>query len=82
MSTIKPKSYIEIALSSIKIFGNDGTIDLAELNFMLGLALRDQMIDEDEKAVLSSIFAKAAKGKLSAKVSERIAQVKAQHGIE
>lgn len=81
MSQIKPKSYVEIALSSIKIFANDGTIDLAELNFMLGLALRDQKVDDDEKAVLSSIFAKAAKGKLSSQVSQRIAQVKALHGI-
>ncbi len=82
MNKVQPKSYIEIALSSIKIFGNDGTVDLAELNFMLGLALRDRKIDEDEKAVLSSIFDKAAKGKLSSVVSQRIAQVKAQHGIQ
>ena len=81
MNPIKPKSHIEIALSSIQVFANDGTVDLAELNFMLGLALRDQRIDDDEKAVLSSIFAKAAKGRLSAQVTERIAQVKAQHGI-
>jgi hypothetical protein len=82
LNKVQPKSYVEIALSSIKIFANDGTIDLAELNFMLGLALRDQKIDDDEKAVLSSIFEKAAKGKLSAQVSQRIAQVKAQHGIK
>ena len=82
MNKVQPKSYVEIALSSIKIFANDGTIDLAELNFMLGLALRDQKIDDDEKAVLSSIFDKAAKGKLSPQVSQRIAQVKAQHGIK
>jgi hypothetical protein len=82
LNKVQPKSYVEIALSSIKIFGNDGTIDMSELNFMLGLALRDQKIDDDEKAVLSSIFEKAAKGRLSPQVSERIAQVKAQHGIE
>ena len=82
MKKVEPKSYIEIALSSIKVFANDGTIDLGELNFMLGLALRDHKIDDDEKAVLSSIFSKAAKGKLAAQVSQRIAQVKAQHGIE
>lgn len=82
MNKVQPKSYVEIALSSIKIFANDGTIDLAELNFMLGLALRDHKIDDDEKAVLSSIFDKAAKGRLSPQVSQRIAQVKVQHGIK
>lgn len=81
MNKVQPKSYVEIALSSIKIFANDGTIDMAELNFMLGLALRDQKIDDDEKAVLSSIFDKVAKGKLSAQVAQRIAQVKLQHAI-
>ena len=41
------KSHIEIAIASIKCFTDDGTLDLSELNFLLGLALRDDRVDEE-----------------------------------
>lgn len=82
MNTIQPKSYTEIAWNAIKVFADDGTIDEGELNFLLGLALRDQIVDEDEKRVLRAIFDRAeASDALAAKVRERIASVRAQHGI-
>lgn len=82
MSPIQPKSYTEIAWSAIKVFADDGTLDEGELNFLLGLALRDKMVDEDEKRVLKSIFERAeSSSSLAAKVRERIASVRKQHGI-
>ncbi len=78
----QPKSYTEIAWSAIKVFSDDGTIDDGELNFLVGLALRDKVVDEDEKRVLKSIFDRAESStSLSAKVRERIQSVRAQHGI-
>ena len=47
-----PHSYIEIAFESVKVFSNDGELDESELAFLLGLALRDQVVDEDERRVL------------------------------
>lgn len=79
--TIQPKSHIEMALASIKVFLDDGTLDLNELNFLLGLALRDQVIDEHERAVLRNIFTQAEKGTLSAAVVARIAEVRQKHGL-
>jgi hypothetical protein len=79
--TIKPHSYIEIAYSSVSVFANDGTLDLGELNFLLGLALRDNHIDDDEKRVLAGVFARAEQGRLSAAVERRIGEVRARHGI-
>ncbi len=82
MSTIQPKSYTEIAWNAIKVFSDDGTIDEGELNFLLGLALRDKSVDEDEKRVLRAIFDRAeSSSSLAAKVRERIASVRKQHGI-
>ena len=82
MSTIQPKSYTEIAWNAIKVFADDGTIDEGELNFLLGLALRDKIIDEDEKRVLRAIFDRAeSSSSLPAKVRERINSVRKQHGI-
>lgn len=76
-----PKSYIEISYESIKVFTDDGQLDLHELGFLLGIALRDGVVDEDEKRVLGRIFKEAEKGKLQPTVRERIAEVRRKHGI-
>lgn len=77
----QPHSYIELAYSSIRVFTDDGQMDLGELNFLLGLALRDARIDEDEKRVLRKVFAQAEQGRLSTAVVARIAEVRRQHAI-
>lgn len=77
----KPHSFIEIAFESVKVFTNDGQLDLQELNFLLGLALRDKEVDEDERRVLARIFERAEKGKLAPAVKARIAEARARHAI-
>lgn len=74
-------SYLEIAYSSIRVFADDGTLDTNELSFLLGIALRDDKIDADEKRVLGSIFRKAEAGPLSRPVRERIAEVRRRYSI-
>jgi hypothetical protein len=77
----KPHSYIEIAFESVKCFTDDGNLDLTEFNFLLGLALRDDNVDDDEKRVLAKVFSQADMGTLSPTVRQRIADAKAKHGI-
>ena len=67
--SIKPKSHIEITIESMKVFLNDGQLDVAELNFLLGIALRDGGINEDERRVLR-ICGRVVLGSLS--VFERL----------
>ena len=74
-------SYIELAYSSIRVFADDGALDLGELNFLMGLALKDGQIDDDEKRVLSNIFKQVSQSQVSATVWKRIGEVKAKHGI-
>ncbi len=74
-------SYLELAYSSIKIFADDGTVDMGELSFLLGLALKDGEIDEDEKRVLRRIFQHAEKTKLSLAVRARIREARRKHSI-
>ncbi len=74
-------SYLELAYSSIKIFADDGTVDLGELNFLLGVALRDDRIDDDEKRVLGRIFEHAEKTRLSLSVRARIREVRRKYSI-
>lgn len=71
-----------IAIGSINCFTDDGTLDMEELNFMLGLALRDGKVDEDEKRVLGNIFKRIKKSEVSLRVWERIMSARKQYGIE
>ncbi|HVJ61669.1 MAG TPA: hypothetical protein VM555_03045 [Tahibacter sp.] len=75
------KSHIEIAFQSIPVFADDGQIDIGEINFLLGLALRDNTIDDDERRVLAKVFAEAEKSTLPAPVQARINEVRAKHDI-
>lgn len=76
-----PHSYIEIAFESVKVFSNDGELDESELAFLLGLALRDQVVDEDERRVLGKIFAQAEQSRLSGTMRKRIADARRLHDI-
>ncbi len=71
-------SHLEIAIASIKCFTDDGTLDIGELNYLMGLAMRDGIVDEDEKRVLGSIFGKVEEKDVSNVVWERINQIKKQ----
>ncbi len=74
-------SYLELAYSAIRVFADDGTLDMEELNFLLGVALRDDRIDEDEKRVLGNIFDQAEQTELSPAVRARIGELRRRFSI-
>ena len=74
-------SFVELAYSSIPVFADDGTLDLEELNFLLGIALKDGKIDDDEKRVLGNIFNHLGQQDVTEKVWKRMADVKKKYGI-
>lgn len=75
------KSHLEMAVASIQCFTDNGTLDLNELNFLLGLAMRDQAMDADEKRVLKSIFDQVEQKDVENVVWERMNQIKKQHAL-
>lgn len=77
----KQSSYIELAYSSIPVFTDDGTLDMEELQFLLGLALKDGQIDEDEKRVLRNIFKQVAEHDVTPKVWDRINEIKKKYDL-
>ncbi len=77
----KPPSHLEIALASIRVFSDDGQLDVAELEGLLELALRDRLVDADERRVLANIFAQAEKGDVPPEVATRIAEARRKHAI-
>lgn len=77
----KLPSHHEIAIASIHVFTDDGRLDLAELEKLLALALRDGNVDEDEKRVLGNILGRAERDGVAPEVQARIDQVRRQHGV-
>lgn len=75
------QSHTEIAVASIKCFTDDGTLDLKELEYLMGLAQRDGVIDDEEKRVLSNIFGKISQVDVSTEVWTQIGQIKQQYDI-
>lgn len=59
-------SHLDIAIESISCFSNDGTLDAGEVRRLVGLALRDEVVDDEEKRVLRNIFNKVTQGEVSA----------------
>jgi len=72
---------IELAYASFAVFADDGTIDMGELNFLLGLALKDGKISDDERRILNNIFNRIQEEDVSSEVWERIQAVRLQHSI-
>lgn len=77
----KNSSHIDLALYSIKIFANDGTIDLEELENLLTIALKDGVIDKDEKHTLANIFKKVEEWDVTPKVWNRMKEVREKYGF-
>ena len=67
--------------SFIKVFANDGVIDAAELGMLERLAMEDGKVDEQERSVLSRIFARVPAETFAPEVRDEIQRFKAEHSI-
>ena len=76
-----PDGHIELAYASFAVFADDGTIDMGELNFLMGLALRDGRVDDTEKQILAGVFNRVLEQDVTAEVWRRVQAVRKQHGI-
>jgi hypothetical protein len=67
--------------SFLVVFANDNLIDEMELAFLEKIALHDGRVDDDERAVLSNIFARAERAELDVAVRTEIEQFKRKYEI-
>ncbi|MBL6752607.1 MAG: hypothetical protein ISP90_19000 [Nevskia sp.] len=67
--------------SFLVAFANDGTIDGDELAFIKRLALRDGVVDDGERDVLSRIFARVSQAGVAPEVWQELQAFKQEHGI-
>lgn len=74
------KDFLEISYMSIEVF-KDGKLDYHELDKLIEIALKDRVIDDNERRVLESIFAKLTKEELTPAVKTRLDQIKIKYNI-
>ena len=67
--------------SFIKVFATDGVIDAGELAMLERLALEDGEVDEQERAVLSRVFARVTPEMLDPAVWAEIERFKTAYSI-
>jgi hypothetical protein len=72
---------IELAYASFAVFADDGTIDTEELSFILGLALKDGKVTEEERRILNNVFNRIREEDVGPQVWERIQAARLQHNI-
>lgn len=70
---------IELAYASFAIIADDGKIDMGELNFLLGMALKDGKLSEEEQRILNNVFNRIQEEDVDPLVWERIQAVRMQH---
>lgn len=74
-------SGVQLAYASLAVFADDGKLDEGELNFLLGLAMRDGSISDSERAVLRGVFNRVLEEDVPGEVWKRIQKVREQHRI-
>ncbi|MDX2226520.1 MAG: hypothetical protein SFY92_05405 [Verrucomicrobiae bacterium] len=67
--------------SFLHVFAKANRIDQDELAFIERLALRDGLVDENEKQILHNIFSRVSQETEPAEVWEEICRFKKQFGI-
>ena len=70
-----------LGYSFLVVFANDGIIDADEFKFLKELALRDRVIDDDERDVLRVIFDRPDPKEMSIEVKNDIKRFRQQYQI-
>ena len=67
--------------SFLRVFANDNTIDQGELAFLEKLALKDAVVDDEERSALEAIFSRVTQDNVPSDTWDEIQQFKARHNI-
>lgn len=83
MSESRPEvpNDLQLVTAAIRVFSDDGTLDLPELDYLLAVAMRDGTIDAEERRVLSHVLDRVSEQDVTPEVWGRIGEVRAQYGI-
>ncbi len=70
------RDYLEITFKSIQCFANDGKLLIDELQQLLDIALRDGVVDDNEKRVLAEIIGRLTPSELTLDMLEKVQEIK------
>ncbi|VXC16867.1 hypothetical protein [Pseudomonas sp. 8O] len=74
------RDYLEMTFRSIQCFSNDGRLDAQELQALLEIAERDDVIDDNEVRVLRKIIAQVRPEEIDVALRDKIAIVEQKIG--
>ncbi len=77
----EPRDYLEMTTRSISAFADNGRMDIHAFNEIVDIALRDRMVDENEKRVLRKIIQMLLPHELTEELASRVGEVKLAFGI-
>jgi 20S proteasome alpha/beta subunit len=77
----KSNDFLEMTFRSINCFANDGKLDVSELNEIVGIALKDGVVDANEKRVLASIISKLNAEELVGELADKVAELRAEYSF-
>lgn len=72
------RDYLELTFRSVSCFGNDGRLDAAELDELIGIAERDGRIDANEMRVLKNIIDRIRPDEIDAAMKARLEALSAK----
>lgn len=73
------RDYLEMTFHSINCFSNDGKLDVYELNQIVNIALKDGVVDDNEKRVLSNIIGRLNHAELSGELLAKVDEIKTNY---
>ena len=79
--SIESRDYLEMAFRSIQCFANDGKLLVHELQEIFDIAMRDGVVDQNEKRILQSIFDRLDASELTGEMVDKISQIKTAHNF-
>ena len=71
----EPRDYLEMSFRSIECFSNDGKLDAKELGEIFDIALRDGVIDDNEKRVLKNIISRLTPEELDEAMLKKLDEI-------
>jgi len=79
--TRENRDYLDLTFKSIECFSNDGKLLIDELKELMQLALKDGVVDDDEKRVLNNIFNRLTPEELTVEMIQEIDKIRSLHNF-
>jgi DnaJ-domain-containing protein 1 len=78
---MEKRDYLEITFRSINCFADDGKLDINELNSLVDIALKNGVVDDNERRVLRNIIARLDNIDLTSEMRLRIQDLREFYNI-